>query len=171
MCSSDLAVTQDPLTGGTEVDAAGGLVTESFANGHMHLDKVYTLDRIGDAALTADEIARHLQRFRPPLHGEAHILHRSALRAPTRRIERQHQALEAMRRQHEQGLDRPGELFRREHFEEHLRREAALSQREHREFALVLLAIDRIEAMRQGRGEAAVQRVVEVMGQIGRAHV
>ena len=28
-------------------------MTESFANGHMHLDKVYTLDRIGDAALTA----------------------------------------------------------------------------------------------------------------------
>lgn len=47
------AVTQDPLTGADEVDAAGGLVTESFANGHMHLDKVHTLDRIGDAALTA----------------------------------------------------------------------------------------------------------------------
>lgn len=47
------AVTQDLLTGATEIDAAGGLVTESFANGHMHLDKVHTLDRIGDAALTA----------------------------------------------------------------------------------------------------------------------
>ncbi len=47
----------DPAQGsmrGTEVlDAEGGLVTESFVNGHMHLDKVYTLDRIGDAALTA----------------------------------------------------------------------------------------------------------------------
>jgi cytosine deaminase len=47
------AVTQDRLSGATEIDAAGGLVTESFANGHMHLDKVHTLDRIGDAALTA----------------------------------------------------------------------------------------------------------------------
>lgn len=47
------AVTTDTLSGATEVDAAGGLVTESFANGHMHLDKVHTLDRIGDAALTA----------------------------------------------------------------------------------------------------------------------
>ena len=47
------AVTQDTLTGTEEIDAAGGLVTESFANGHMHLDKVHTLDRIGDAALTA----------------------------------------------------------------------------------------------------------------------
>lgn len=47
------AVSRDVLSGGTEVDAAGGLVTESFVNGHMHLDKVHTLDRIGDAALTA----------------------------------------------------------------------------------------------------------------------
>jgi cytosine deaminase len=47
------AVGRDPLTGREELDAAGGLVTESFVNGHMHLDKVYTLDRIGDAALTA----------------------------------------------------------------------------------------------------------------------
>lgn len=47
------AVTTDTLSGVQEVDAAGGLVTESFANGHMHLDKVHTLDRIGDAALTA----------------------------------------------------------------------------------------------------------------------
>ncbi|MFC6344243.1 cytosine deaminase, partial [Nocardioides hankookensis] len=47
------AVTQDRLSATREIDAAGGLVTESFANGHMHLDKVHTLDRIGDAALTA----------------------------------------------------------------------------------------------------------------------
>lgn len=43
----------EPLTGANELDAAGGLVTESFVNGHLHLDKVHTLDRIGDAALTA----------------------------------------------------------------------------------------------------------------------
>jgi cytosine deaminase len=47
------AVTQDRIGRDIELDAAGGLVTESFANGHMHLDKVHTLDRIGDAALTA----------------------------------------------------------------------------------------------------------------------
>lgn len=35
------------------IRAAGRLVTESFVNGHLHLDKVYTLPRIGDAALTA----------------------------------------------------------------------------------------------------------------------
>lgn len=35
------------------IDAAGRLVTESFVNAHQHLDKVYTLPRIGDAALRA----------------------------------------------------------------------------------------------------------------------
>jgi cytosine deaminase len=33
------------------VDAAGGLVTESFINGHLHLCKVYTLEMAGQAAL------------------------------------------------------------------------------------------------------------------------
>jgi cytosine deaminase len=46
-------VTEETLTGRVEVDAAGGLVTESFVNGHLHLDKVHTLARAGDAALTA----------------------------------------------------------------------------------------------------------------------
>jgi len=35
------------------IEAAGRLVTESFVNGHQHLDKVYTLPRIGDAAISA----------------------------------------------------------------------------------------------------------------------
>lgn len=34
-----------------ELDAQGGLVTEAFVNGHLHLDKVYTLSMLGDAAL------------------------------------------------------------------------------------------------------------------------
>jgi cytosine deaminase len=46
-------VTQDLIGGRDEVDAAGALVTESFVNAHLHLDKVHTLDRVGDAALTA----------------------------------------------------------------------------------------------------------------------
>ncbi len=35
------------------LDAQGGLVTESFVNGHLHLDKVYTLPMAGEAALLA----------------------------------------------------------------------------------------------------------------------
>ena len=34
-----------------EVDAAGNLVTESFVNTHLHLDKVFTLQQLGDTAL------------------------------------------------------------------------------------------------------------------------
>ena len=45
-----------PLTGTAtdatdEIDAAGNLVTESFVNTHLHLDKVFTLQQLGDAAL------------------------------------------------------------------------------------------------------------------------
>jgi cytosine/creatinine deaminase len=46
-------ITQETLRGRDEIDAAGGLVTESFVDAHLHLDKVHTLDRVGDAALTA----------------------------------------------------------------------------------------------------------------------
>lgn len=38
---------------GIEIDAAGNLVTESFVNTHLHLDKVFTLRQLGDAALAA----------------------------------------------------------------------------------------------------------------------
>lgn len=34
-----------------EIDAKGNLVTESFVNGHLHLDKVYTLEMVGQDAL------------------------------------------------------------------------------------------------------------------------
>lgn len=45
---------QDAGRGGAadiEIDAAGNLVTESFVNTHLHLDKVFTLRQLGDAAL------------------------------------------------------------------------------------------------------------------------
>ena len=37
----------------TRIDADGRLVTETFVNGHMHLDKVFTLDLAGETALRA----------------------------------------------------------------------------------------------------------------------
>ncbi len=41
-----------PSRGATkEIDAEGGLVTESFVNGHLHLCKVYTLEMAGQGAL------------------------------------------------------------------------------------------------------------------------
>ncbi|MGH8964363.1 MAG: amidohydrolase family protein, partial [Actinomycetes bacterium] len=44
-------VSEHQLEGARVIDAAGRLVTESFVNAHLHLDKVYTLDRAGQAAL------------------------------------------------------------------------------------------------------------------------
>jgi cytosine deaminase len=56
------------------VDAAGGLVTPSFVDAHMHLDKVYTRSLVGDAAtaaytaggmgaaMTGIELAREVKR-------------------------------------------------------------------------------------------------------------
>ncbi len=35
------------------IDASGMLVTEAFVNGHLHLDKVYTLSMVGEKALEA----------------------------------------------------------------------------------------------------------------------
>ncbi len=40
-----------PREAGQVIDARGGLVTESFVNGHLHLCKVYTLEMAGQAAL------------------------------------------------------------------------------------------------------------------------
>lgn len=40
-----------PAAAQVEIDAAGGLVTESFANPHLHLCKVYTLAMMDEAAL------------------------------------------------------------------------------------------------------------------------
>src|SRR5438309_6156442 len=39
--------------GAVELDAGGNLVTESFVNPHLHLDKVFTLDRAGQDTLAA----------------------------------------------------------------------------------------------------------------------
>lgn len=40
-----------PESGTQEIDAEGRLVTESFVNGHLHLCKVYTLEKAGQRAL------------------------------------------------------------------------------------------------------------------------
>ncbi len=42
-----------PLHAPLEIDARNRLVTESFVNPHLHLDKVYTLQMLDDEALRA----------------------------------------------------------------------------------------------------------------------
>jgi len=46
-----IAASVDAGASAAEIDAAGMLVTPSFANPHLHLCKVWTLDRLGEAAL------------------------------------------------------------------------------------------------------------------------
>lgn len=43
----------DQLSGRQVIAADGRIVTESFVNAHLHLEKVYTLPRVGDEALRA----------------------------------------------------------------------------------------------------------------------
>ena len=160
----------------TEANALQAADARALAAGQAVVTEDHRFERAG--VRTEFHVVRHVLA---PADGTRQILslwrdvtqsRRDAgrLQSALDQIERQQHAVEVLRRQHAQGLDRPSELFRREHFEEHLRREAALSQREHREFALVLLAIDRIEAMRQSHGEAAVQRIVEMMGHLMRTN-
>lgn len=68
------AVTDEPLEGSRTIAADGRLVTESFVDAHLHLDKVYSLARVGDdalsaytaggmgSAMTAIEMAREVKR-------------------------------------------------------------------------------------------------------------
>ena len=85
-------------------------------------------------------------------------------------VERQQTALDQMATQQRSGSDRPTELFRREQFEEHLRREWALSTREHREFALVLLSIDHLADVAARRGAEAAEQVPKAVAQMLRSN-
>ena len=51
--STIAAVSDTPLGADKVLDADGALVSPSFVNAHMHLDKVYTLDLLGDRAVEA----------------------------------------------------------------------------------------------------------------------
>ena len=53
ICNGKIAAIESFLSdeASNVIDAGGGLVTESFVNGHLHLCKVYTLEMAGQAAL------------------------------------------------------------------------------------------------------------------------
>lgn len=93
------------------------------------------------------------------------------LRTALQQIEQQQQALEALRREcADQVLrDAVSGLQSRAHFEDQLRREVDLSTREHREFALVFVAIDPPNNKVQALGREAQVRVLETMGTLLRS--
>ncbi|MGY0194486.1 GGDEF domain-containing protein [Leptothrix sp. BB-4] len=83
-------------------------------------------------------------------------------------IERQQAMLDRLRE--DTANDRPDAMFRRDHFEATLQREAALSQREGREFTLVLLAVDRLDEVVQRHGAAAGERIAQTLQVLMRAN-
>lgn len=86
-------------------------------------------------------------------------------------LEQQQKANENLRRDVEgsQVRDALSGLFHRAHFEEQLCREADLSSREQREFALVAIAVDNMDDIRQSHGLDGCERVIESLGRLLRA--
>ncbi len=44
-------ISKDQITGSVELDAEGNLVTETFVNPHLHMDKVFTLQKLGEESI------------------------------------------------------------------------------------------------------------------------
>ena len=85
----------------------------------------------------------------------------------------QHQvAAEALRRETaDNGLrDSATGLYQRLHFDDQLRREVDLSSREHREFALVSIALDPLSDAVRALGAGARHRILEALGRLLRSN-
>jgi diguanylate cyclase (GGDEF)-like protein/PAS domain S-box-containing protein len=94
------------------------------------------------------------------------------LQAALSQLEAQERANDALRRemQDHHVRDQTTGLYQRAHFEEHLRREADLSAREHREFALVCIGVDGLDALTAEHGDTARERLLETLGRLLRAN-
>ena len=98
--------------------------------------------------------------------------HETQLQLALQQLEQQQQASEALRREmQDQGLrDTVTGLYQRAHFDDQLRREVDLSSREHREFALVSVALDPLADEVKALGPEARQRVLEALGRLLRSN-
>ena len=87
-------------------------------------------------------------------------------------LEQQQIATEALRREtQDQGVrDNATGLYQRMHFDDQLRREVDLSSREHREFALVSIALDPPNDAVKALGAGARNRVLEALGRLLRSN-
>lgn len=94
------------------------------------------------------------------------------LQAALAQLEQQQRANDELRREMQDNQVRDGVsgLYHRAHFEEQLRREADLSSREQREFAIVAVAVDGMDDIRQTYGADSCERVVEALGRLLRAN-
>ena len=87
-------------------------------------------------------------------------------------LEQQQLAAETMRREtQDQSLrDATTGLYQRIHFDDQLRREVDLSSREHREFALVSIALDPLNEVVKALGPDARTRILEALGRLLRSN-
>jgi diguanylate cyclase (GGDEF)-like protein len=87
-------------------------------------------------------------------------------------LEQQQLAAEALRRESQDQALRDGitGLYQRAQFDDQLRREVDLSSREHREFALVSIAIDPPNDETRALGEVATTRTLEALGRLLRGN-
>lgn len=94
------------------------------------------------------------------------------LRAALEQLEQQQRANGQLRQElQDQTLrDAATGLYSRAHFDDQLKREVDLSTREHREFALVWIALDPLGARVQAAGEPAVNRILEALGRLLRSN-
>lgn len=93
------------------------------------------------------------------------------LQLALKQLEDQQQANESLRREmQDSGLrDSVTGLYQRGHFDDQLRREVDLSSREHREFALVSVALDPLSDTARSAGSEARTRVLEALGRLLRS--
>jgi diguanylate cyclase (GGDEF)-like protein len=95
------------------------------------------------------------------------------LRQALAQLEQQQEAVaELQRRETQDSPHRDGitGLYQRPHFDDQLRREVDLSSREHREFALVSIALDPLSDAAKSIGEGARDRVLEALGRLLRGN-
>ncbi len=94
------------------------------------------------------------------------------LRLALDQLEQQQKANDALRLElSEQGLrDQASGLNSRAHFDDQMRRELDLSTREHREFALVYMALDPFNDKVGALGARAQERICEAMGRLLRGN-
>ena len=87
-------------------------------------------------------------------------------------LEQQQLAAEVLRReaQDQRLRDSATGLYQRPHFDDQLRREVDLSSREHREFALVSIALDPLSDAVKALGADARTRVLEALGRLLRSN-
>lgn len=94
------------------------------------------------------------------------------LRQALAQLEQQQLAVETLRRETQDTSlrDSTTGLYQRLHFDDQLRREVDLSSREHREFALVSIALDPLSDAVRAAGGDAHTRVLEALGRLLRSN-